>query len=58
MREITGAWLSRDRKKIAVQLDEEIIWITDYGLQLDVTYEANYLPDNQWDELYPETDFS
>lgn len=57
MREITGVWLARDRKRIAVQLDEETITVTAFGAQLDVEYEVDHLG-GEWDELFPETDFS
>lgn len=58
MIEITGVWLARDRKRIAVQLDEEVITVTAFGAQLDVEYEVDHLPRDEWDELFPETDFS
>jgi hypothetical protein len=58
MREITGVWLNRDRKRIAVQLDEEVIWVTNHGPEIDVEYEVDRLTGDGWDELFPETDFS
>lgn len=56
-REITSAWLARDRQRIAVQLNDSVIWVQHFGAELDVEYEVAELPDDEWDELYPETDF-
>jgi hypothetical protein len=53
--EVTGAWLRRGHKQIAVEFDNGEVFILDGTGQ--VSAPMMYVGAPNWDELYPETDF-
>jgi hypothetical protein len=54
--EIVGAWLRRGHGQIAVEFDSGEVFILDSAGQ--VSAPTMYIGEPEWDELYPETDFS